>query len=246
MTVICLDFDGVVINSIDECYETSWRAYAKWKGVPATPDPDRAAFFGRVRKHVRPAGQYWVLHHAYDAGLTGLDEVAFGRLVEQHAATIRTFEPLFFGERNAQRAADLSGWLALNPPYDGAREGIRSLMERGLLYIVTTKDGESVRLLMDHFGIGFDPDRIHGKERHENKAEAIRAISQETRVDPDEILFLDDHPDHLKDVAVTGAECVWASWGYYDHRSGFEGPPVADWPAFMDLVEKADRNRPAQ
>ena len=71
--LILWDFDGVIADSIDECLITSYNAYINdaknnnnfIRNVSDVP-LERQAFFYKNRKYVRPPGEYFIIHYAFD------------------------------------------------------------------------------------------------------------------------------------------------------------------------------------
>ena len=234
--VICLDFDGVIVDSIDECFETSFGAYKAFTSGPITGALEsRRAFFRTFRKYVRPAGEYLILHLAFDAGMSSLSEEEYDAFCLKESSSIEAFTSLFFGERNRSRKENMDAWLSLNRPYGGAKEGLVRLMADSRVFIVTTKDSRSVELLLGKMDVPFPKDDIYGNERHSNKAHAIKSIATRLGTQAESLVFVDDHPAHLKDVEPATTNLIWASWGYYDTPGTYKGVRASDW---ADLEHK--------
>ncbi len=226
--ILCLDFDGVICNSIDETLLTTYNAYRRFSGG-GTAEPlvtdvadvpaETAAFFRRHRYMVRPAGQYWLLMHAMETDFPQdqMNQDVFQQWVTEHGETIDTFEPLFFSTRKEFQTTHSSLWLGIHTIYNQFSRAWDGLSETFSIYIVTTKNVGAVVPLLAHFQVPMPRERIFSKESTKDKHEAILRIAEANNVPAASITFVDDHPLHLQDVASTGATCLWASWGYYNH-----------------------------
>lgn len=223
--IVALDFDGVICDSMDECLLVAVNAYRRrqdashrWLGLESL-DSGLIQRFRRCRFLVRPPGEYWLLVHFLVTQEGLLDADTFARWQVRFAAEVQDFETRFFALREERRQTDLQGWLDLHRRYAPFDQGYALLRQRATLHIVTTKDTRSVELLGQRWSLGIDPEHCWARDRIPSKAEAIRTIAQQAGAPCGDIFFIDDHPDHLRDVAATGAQVFWASWGYSDERS---------------------------
>ena len=233
--LLALDFDGVICDSLDECLVSAVNARARLQGVgrpvrrPEEVDPDLAAGFRTHRHLVRPAGEYETLLH----WLTTRDQAptaeSFAALVRKRADEVKAFQAVFFAVRAALRATNPAAWTALHRRYRQAADGWETLAADFEIHLVTTKDLPSVRHFNEAWQLGLVDAHLHAAGSFANKAEAVNALAAAAGRTPRDVIFVDDHPGHLADVAATGAQCWWASWGYADHADG--------WPALQNLAE---------
>ena len=232
--LLALDFDGVICDSLDECLVSAYNARHRLRGkqnlvrTPADIDPDLVARFRRHRHLVRGAGEFEALLHWL---LTCDDDPTahtFAEAMRLRAAEVIAFQPIFFIVRTALRSADPAAWTALHRHYIQAAEGWTELGETHEVHLVTTKDLASVRHFNREWELGLDDDRLHTCERFVNKAGAVSRLASSHGARPQDVTFVDDHPGHLVDVAVTGARCLWAQWGYTAH--------APEWPALENLA----------
>lgn len=226
--ILALDFDGVCCDGLREYFETSRRAYARvWPG--ALP-PDAAWFpaFCALRPVILSGWEMPVLLRAIAqrrarAEILGgwervRDEItAAGPLPAP--ALIRELGHALDEVRHDWIAADAAGWLALHAPYTTLDELRRLAAEPALAVLVTTKEGEFARRILDHWGVRFAD--IQGKETGVHKCENIRALIGRWMADHGgrpRLAFVEDrletlqhvvtHPD-LDDVGL-----YLAAWGY--------------------------------
>ncbi|MEE9465804.1 MAG: hypothetical protein V3W14_09570, partial [Candidatus Neomarinimicrobiota bacterium] len=88
------------------------------------------------------------------------------------------------------------------------------LKDRQAVFIITTKDRESIRFFNEAWFLGIPDSHLWTKERGTDKAVALTTLADETGCPPADFLFVDDHPHHAQRVAATGARCFLALWGH--------------------------------
>lgn len=218
--IVALDFDGVICDSMGECLLIAVNGYRRWQDANLdwldldALDPDLVRRFRLCRYHVRPPGEYWLLVHFLETQKGLLDAATFARWLVRYSAEVADFESKFFALREERRQKDLDHWLGLHHRFGQFDQGIELLRQSATLHIVTTKDSRSVELLGQRWNLGIDMDHCWARDRVPVKARSIEIIAQQAGVPCSDIFFVDDHPDHLRDVAATGAKVFWATWGY--------------------------------
>lgn len=237
LRLLCLDFDGVICNSLDECMLITFNTYfnARHVSLDALP-PAYCEMFRRHRYLVRDPGEYYLLANWYEHG-EAADSSSFGELRHREASACQAFKPKFFAARRIFRSGQPQAWLALHPPYKEAVDFLRR--NHVPVCIVTTKDEESVKLLLREYGVLHWVDRVYGQEaltRLGGKANAIRDACRQAGIDAAEVRYLDDHLQHLADVRATGVGLWYATWGYTDPQA----PHVPDYvrPVSLDRIQE--------
>ena len=110
---IFLDFDGVVINSIDECYHVSWSVYS---GLLEHKEHKLIkTLFYRFRGLVRPVYEYGCLLEAIIACIDTPDEIEdyFFNLRGQKLKRHTIFEDIFFCYRRKLQV-NKEKWISLH------------------------------------------------------------------------------------------------------------------------------------
>ena len=254
--VVALDFDGVICNSMNEGMRVAFGAYEEWQtGVPASISVETALpagfdeYFRTYRHLVRPAQEYWLIVHTYLTGCAPLLPDEFPRLAREAQVQLVEFGPIYFRTRVRLRASSIEEWLGLHYLYAEFSEGWSELGRKALSYIVTTRDRESLERLLRRFDIDIPVERCWTKERPGGKPAAIVDIACECGRKPSEILFVDDHPEHLRDVSSTGASLFWAEWGFWPEtdpgpRDSYERirsiTELMTKPAFVECCRSGD------
>lgn len=213
MKILALDFDGVIWDSVGECFVMARRAYQNLYGLPCS---DLEAAFRRGRWLVRTGGDFLLILQLAmadpDADLTSFSRAEFARLQAQKQTECLEFEREFYGLRQQCRDQDWKSWVSYQNPYP---HFLQQLQEARDLFdevvICTTKDAQSARMLLSSAGLDF---HIWGKELGVDKGGQIRDLCAQRGCRPEDVLFVDDLVENLEQVAPTGARCALAAWGY--------------------------------
>jgi hypothetical protein len=226
--ILALDFDGVCCDGMREYFETSRRTHALiW---PAEPMPGAGHFdtFAALRPVILSGWEMPVLLHAITQGrpraevlggwervrdeLVAAGPIAGPALIERLGQTLD-------GVRRESIATDLTGWLDLHAPYGSLEELRRLVAEPAQAVLVTTKEGEFARLILDRWEVHLAD--VQGKETGVHKCLNLRGLIAAwvgAHGRRPRLAFVEDrletlqhvttHPD-LDDVAL-----FLAAWGY--------------------------------
>lgn len=218
MQALFLDFDGVIVNSIDECYLISSEVYFKILKSTA-PSGEIKELFYKHRGLVRPVHQFMLLFRAIESVRSGDGDDIERKFFELDRSVSSEekdrFEAFFFDLRkNYQR--DLAGWVAMNPltPFGETLRG-RTLPNS---FFITTKDSASVAHIARHHDIKvggtFDKEVY---SRFGSKGKIISHFLDE-KEEYDTAVFVDDAVEHLDSVEDSRIQCYFADWGYGKNR----------------------------
>jgi len=226
--VLALDFDGVLCDGMREYFETSRRTFAQaWPEDPA-PGEDLLPAFRRLRPVILSGWEMPLLIRAIildrpEAAILAdwaavRDEVAASS--PRHGDALIGFLKTALDQvRRDWIAGDRRGWLGLNVPYCGLDEVRRLVAEPERAVVVTTKEGEFTRLILDDWQVQMAD--VQGKEAGSHKCDNLRALItayQTAHGRRPRLTFVEDrletlehvttHPD-LEDVSL-----FLAAWGY--------------------------------
>lgn len=221
--LVFLDFDGVICDSIPECYAVSWDAYFRLYLMQAEPADVAVALggaaavsgqmrtFRQLRPYIRRGGDYMFIQMAMRRNITIDSQAAFDALVKDHAALDDRFHELFYQARHALFQNDPERWYALNPLYPGIKELLDKHGQDSNMLILSTKEAAFISEILKHHGIPWDIARIHcsGKEQKLRFIDRIMAEHAAT-----DALFIDDQIDHFRGSATRPIRCLLADWGY--------------------------------
>jgi phosphoglycolate phosphatase-like HAD superfamily hydrolase len=225
MEALFLDVDGVIINSIDECYLISSEVYFK-EFKSKSPDPRTKELFYQHRGLVRPVYQYMVLFQAIESVQQGNESNIEQKFIELNQSSQvgdnNRFENLFFDLRKKYQA-DLASWVRMNPLTLFGQ----TLKEKNLLntFFITTKDKVSVEHISRHYSI-----RVSGifeKEIYSRLGSKGKIITKflNDHHNYDSAVFVDDAVEHLDTVDDSRIKCYFADWGYGNNRNYPEYTP---------------------
>jgi phosphoglycolate phosphatase-like HAD superfamily hydrolase len=239
MRVLALDFDGVICDSVRECFATAVRTYHDfvpdsrlvariharlgvwpWSATEIDTEPDFARF-GELVPLGNRAEDFGVALLAMDLDLPIPDQESYDAF---HGSTepdwLDLFHRRFYEVRSALRADSLRGWLALHFDYPEFTAVLPRLGERAALAVATAKDAESLDLLLDRFQLSglFAGELRLDKETGVQKTEHLTRLAERLGVPLAAITFVDDKVNHLRKVASLGVRPVLASWGHNTER----------------------------
>ena len=210
-----LDFDGVIISSIEECFLVSLYAYNGQAKIHVELEEYKKLFF-KYRGYVGPVYQFALLHHVLDSyfskKIKESDILAEYRKLELVLSTAdrKKFESDFFSIRKKYQS-NLTAWLDM---HDLTLFG-KKLLNKDLssCFVVTTKDKHSVELLLKHFKLNIPHLYCYEEYNHfGDKGKIIDHIMAYYNFPKG--LFIDDSVEHLNKVVHHAVKCFFADWGY--------------------------------
>lgn len=212
--MIFLDFDGVIVDSIDECYVISTETYYGFAKFTYDPEEYKEQFY-TYRGLVKPAREYLNLHRAIEERFGGAVENIdglFHKSVKQ--TTIEesdSFEKKFFFARSQRQNKDFAGWIEMNPLTNFGKTLVG--LPNSNVYIVTTKNRMATEAILGHYRIAVAG--IYANEEIKSagsKGTLIRSVLD--AMNESEAIFVDDAIEHLDTVNDKRVKCYFAAWGY--------------------------------
>jgi hypothetical protein len=223
--ILALDFDGVLCDGMLEYFEVSRRACAQiW-----SDDPGDALFpaFARLRPVITTGWEMPLLLRAIARGRSEAEmssrweAVRDGLLREDdRGRTLVASLTSTIDEIRRQWMADHpDDWLARNRPYCAPEEIRRLAAEPEMTVLVTTKEGEFARAILDHWAIALAG--IQGKEAGAHKCENLRgliAAYAHAHGRLPQLWFVEDRLETLQHVTrhadLDDVGLFLAAWGY--------------------------------
>jgi len=211
--VLYLDFDGVLCNSLEECYRSSWLASAGVEvGEQPPPDPpfDQAyrTRFDACRPFIRSGEDYLVVHEWAARGQVPRHQDEFDASLAAHGpGAMAVLKDRLYAVRDRLLARHLDLWLGWNPLYPGIAGALAAQGDNPDVWILSTKKAEFIARILAHHGVGWPAERIlyTGPEK---KLAIIDRRSPGRRS-----VLIDDQIDHL-DFGRADCRCYLALWGY--------------------------------
>ncbi len=266
LPLVAFDFDGVLCDSVDECYATALAAYRSVQGdgdwQDLADDPAFERMFRRARWLVGPPWQYTalidaLLSCAIDPGDADpyLEATTRFRLAkERRRPAAAELDAAFFTARSAARV-DRERWLGLHRPFEAAIDVLAEHARHDRAIILSTKDEGAIEAWLGAIGVAIDPRTIHGHRAlaGREKAEVLDVIAAARRVYRSELHFVDDNIDHLFPALDRGYACHLAEWGYIGPNArrlaldrGIHVASLADLGTSLARRDEGARTRPAR
>lgn len=223
-SILAIDFDGVVCNGIDECM---YIAYSAFHGSFPKPD-DRydenfVEYFKKNRHYVRDPREFFIIIDLFYKGIDSIYDETFRESLEilnNSSNVLDNFKHSFFSLRKKLKDQNYSYWKNLNPCY---KKFVQYLLKINKpIYVVTTKDDDTVYELVKLYGIQSKITKVYAQSsliKHKGKANILKKIAMETNCQHDKITYIDDHIRYLLDVNKIGVKAVLADWGYCHPQS---------------------------
>ena len=224
MKALALDFDGVISDSVRESFAVAMGSYLDLRQDSSLAERDRDELY-REFFELMPLG-----NRAEDYGTTLIALDSRHSLPDQDSYDVfrRAQDPewldryhrRFYEVRAEMARTDPDGWRRLMRPYDPFVQVLRRRAGDAAYAIATSKDRESVAVLLKEYGIEdlFPPQLVMDKESGEKKTGHLRQLRAALGCDFPEITFVDDKVNHLDAVAPLGVRCALAAWGYNSRR----------------------------
>jgi phosphoglycolate phosphatase-like HAD superfamily hydrolase len=177
------------------------------RAVAALP----AAFVERFRgswPFVRHAG-HWLVALQDDAPLVESQEDFEALYRRLDSAQVQTFVRKVARYRAQVRRVRQADWLCAHQ----LSAGITALFAHSPLplYVVTARDQASVDEVLGAAGLTVPPGRICGEQQ--TKVPALAEIQKREQVQPEDLLLVDDHLEHVLAARRAGYQGAWALWG---------------------------------
>jgi phosphoglycolate phosphatase-like HAD superfamily hydrolase len=232
-TLLVLDFDGVICDSVEECFVSSWEARSRLRdGAGPVPEPpaDGLAAFARLRPFVRNGEDFLVMLEASERGIAVSDQAAFDALAAGiGTATLRDFKARFYDARKRLLAEERGRWLRMNRVYPHARAALLAAQELGVpLCILSTKQPPYILEILSANGVAFPPGHVHHTTGP--KVPVVRELLAASGCA--KAVFIDDQIDYLLGPDDPRIEGRLASWGYV--RPEWLEPPLRVRPIDPD------------
>jgi len=222
--MLIFDFDGVIINSIDEITVTAHNvATGRLDTTLSALSSNVIRLFQRNRFHVQGIGDVITLMKwCKDNDSGNPDYITSPEAYELLRKSVET--PLaertrqFFATRKLFVDYDRERWLALNAPFPKIWDKLKRIPVEQII-ILTTKNREAVLQLCKFFGYELLANNIYSGDDGVLKTENLNAIH--ARFNAGSYVFIDDSLSNLKELDghfntpdSKFLSLILAAWGY--------------------------------
>lgn len=208
-----LDFDGVLCDSLPECYAVSRAAYYRMHlGAEEPPDSARdEAAFARMRPFIRRGADYLLLQAAIRENLKLESQEDFDALAAREVDRDEVFQELFYRARRELLETDPNRWYKLNPLYPGIAEMLLRNRRNHDVLILSTKEAPYILEILRHNDVDWKKSQVYCSGKAP-KLGFIDRILDERKADS--AVFIDDQIDHFRGASEHPIRCLLADWGY--------------------------------
>ncbi len=231
--LLFLDFDGVICDSVDECFASSWLAYAEYLGhKPRLVDLSDYTLFKQYRPLIRRGADYLLLQYCIGNKILLSDQSDFDEqaklLGDEEMDALHT---RFYAARSKLLEESRHYWLNLHRIYPGMYETLAAVQDTA--WILTTKEVSFVDEILKSKGLNWKEGRIicSGKRR---KLEVIGELLQHAQ----DAVFIDDQIDHFFGDSGGRVSCFLAAWGYVQPEWLKKDVTVLTIRDFVELIRK--------
>ena len=253
--MIVFDFDGVLIDSLNEVALTVYNAttgslFTSLAEIPGGP----VALFKRNRFHVQQIGDainlmnWCIERHQFESTGT-LSKEEYRTVASGDSASLNARTDLIYETRKRLIERDEKRWLSLHQPYRPLWNEL--IKDHDCAYVIlTNKNHDATLRLCRHFGLDIDANDIYSGDRGTTKVENMQQI--QTRFGIQYVSFIDDSVKNLKDLDLEFNQgkkmlsLLLADWGYTgpdDARIALEsGYPVFNQTDLILLMGSIDKN----
>jgi phosphoglycolate phosphatase-like HAD superfamily hydrolase len=222
--VLIFDFDGVLIDSLDEVVLTVYNtATGQQLMSPADLPQALIRLFRRNRFHVQPIGDgillmNWCLKNYRGDSDRILQPAEYQAIICEAAAPVarRSGQVYEARQRFIEHAA--AGWLALHRPFQPLWNELTRRQDQHGFAIATNKNRAATERLCRHFGLNIPASDVYCGDKGTSKIENMRQI--QLRHGAGTYYFMDDSLKNLRELdrALNRRKKVviplLAAWGY--------------------------------
>ena len=218
--ILALDFDGVIVNSIEECLVVGYNSLQKHLGLGGfinrlnELEDEQVLDSRQMRNFIRHSEDYVFIFYALLKGAGIRSQSEFDNFLKRHADLKDSFHKIFYQERSRLLATERQRWLELNPLYPGMGDFIRTYRYPERLVIITTKRAEFVEVTLAATGIRFPAANLFSADQGRSKSVLIAELLSSRAIQPPELHFIDDQVDTLITAKPLGVNLYLARWGY--------------------------------
>jgi hypothetical protein len=228
--ILALDFDGVLCDGRPEYFEASCRAYGHvWSPLTLARRPRLRPEFYRLRPVIMSGWEMPLLLRALVARVAerrmltawpDARERLLGTIGLPRADAVDVIRTALDGVRRDWIRVAPHEWLAAHRPYLPLATLRRVVRQPARTVVVTTKEGEFARRILDDWDIAIA--EVHGKERGEHKCDNLVELLGDPRTGPGEVWFVEDRLETLecvvrctaRDATLGRVRLFLAAWGY--------------------------------
>jgi phosphoglycolate phosphatase-like HAD superfamily hydrolase len=212
--LLVLDFDGVICDSIEECFASSWAAYhVLYRGDAGRQVPAGAREeFARMRPFIRTGEDFPLIQELLANGVTVENQAGFDAASKANGTgKMQHFRRLYYQARTTLLEEHREQWLSMNRIYPHMVRVLNLLLPSAPFFILSTKKTAFITEVLDSAGISMPVQRILFTE-HEPKLVTVERLRAEGGFP--EAYFVEDQIDSIRYNTNPLIKVRLAAWGY--------------------------------
>ncbi len=210
--MLFLDFDGVLCDSINECYVSSWLAFYRSAEQPKAISLAERRVFDGYRPFIRRGADYLVLQHCVRNGIRLSCQQDFdAQVARMGERRMADYDRLFYEVRRELLDKHRPYWLALNPPFSAILPALKGVASNPHVHVISTKRSDYILEILRSWGLAWPLERIYCSGTEVKEGYLRACLDREGR---EEGILVDDQIDHLTRIKDPRIRGLLASWGY--------------------------------
>jgi len=212
--LLVLDFDGVICDSAEESFVSSWTAYHALhrRGESGDAPASARASFRAMRPFIRSGEDFVLIQQLIAEGRPVQSQLEFDRAWERPDTPSRDrFRESFYRARTDLLEKDRRAWLSLNRVYPHVMAALSRIPPRFPLYILSTKKPQFIREILEANRISVPGTQVLYSDG-EPKLTAVERLRE--TLGCEEAVFVEDQLDAIRGNTNPRIRVFLASWGY--------------------------------
>ena len=206
-----LDLDGVIIDSIHECYFIGSMVFNK---RIITKKKEKELFF-KYRGLVGPAAHFYnlfkIIKKYLEGNLFDIEQEYKSDIIKADQSKSLEFEKNFYSKRIEYQKRKFEGWIELNPLTLFGRHLLNKNPKN--IIIITAKNSYSASEIINYYKINYlNLFGIEDIEKYGSKGKLLNQILKTSNYQT--MYFIDDHVENLQSIDNKKIKCYFANWGY--------------------------------
>ncbi len=218
-TLLVLDFDGVICDSVEECFVASWTAFHEHVlGRPGRAGSEAArAAFRALRPFVRSGEDFVLIQQLVEAGRSAASQEEFDAEWDRGDPKLggrldrRRCKDLFYLARTELQERDPAAWLRMNPVFPHVPGALARLSAEVPRFMLSTKKPPFVIAPLEAARLPIPRDHVLYSES-EPKLLAVERLLEQRGCR--EAVFVEDQVDAIRGNRNPRVRTFLATWGY--------------------------------
>ena len=186
--IFIFDFDGVICDSTNECMINSYNSWEflnknnNYQYLVSNIPLKYKNKFKIIRPYVKGAGEYFVANKFIEnENIKSFSQKIYNELCLKYKNNFNFFADIFLEKRKQLKLINLNKWIKLHTIYKDVITFIKKKQKNNIIYIATLKDGESVKLILEYYGIKLNDEFFIDRKIIKTKIEALEIIRKKTK-----------------------------------------------------------------